>query len=760
MNGLTRFSVVALVCLSAGAGLAAAPAWLGKIRRDHPRMFFNKDTWPQLVERSKGPAAEARERLIARCDSYPDNPVCTGTGKPVDREGLTVDSAHTGIPPINEWGTQAAECALAWRFTGDRKYLEKAKAMLRANVKGYDEAIANLRAVNWYSHTRLNSLCAYDWIYNDLTDQERREIIVPLVNHVEAVQPRPGRPSIRRRNTGGVTAGCYGVKNLMWYAGLAAYGDGYCDKLAAQLIVEGQDYHAQVLKFRSDSAGDDGALGTGTPGYAMGHYPWGHFNVFHCWLSAIGENLADRYPAMALYPNWVWWMWIPNPDNPEAPMFHGYGDAYHTLNQLPIGCMYEHMVQYNHFFAKTDPVAARLAAAIGEMCPNRRVGGTFPAYPFLFGKDESVKPYTKEDLRKAPLKSRHFEQLGQVFMRSGWKEDSTYALFVGGTLTPMHKHHDEGHFAIFKHDFLALDTGDRAAQTDWNLKYYYSQSVAHNVVLIQKPGESLPNGWGPRYDGPEGKTNYGGMYGCTSKIVAYETNPQYSYVAADATKLYGDKCTECVRQFIHLQPDYFIVYDRVGASNPDYAKQWLLHSQNEPVVEGRLARADSRKGRLFCETLLPKDAQLVKIGGPGKEFWANGKNWEFYPKWRQSEENLAKRVGRGPYWGAWRLETHPGAPRKDDRFLHVLTATDVSHDKPVEARPCDDRAHDGVTVILPDQTLRGEKVTLEVTVLFNRTGKVGGEIRFLARNAAGAKVAERKRPLTDEVMKQAGVIME
>ena len=69
--------------------------------------------------------------------------------------------------------------------------------MLRANIKGYNEALANRRAVNWYSHTRLNSLCAYDWIYNDLTDDERRAIIVPLVQHVEDVQPRKGRPSNR-----------------------------------------------------------------------------------------------------------------------------------------------------------------------------------------------------------------------------------------------------------------------------------------------------------------------------------------------------------------------------------------------------------------------------------------------------------------------------------------------------------------------------------------------------------------------------------
>ena len=734
-------------CVAAGE----KPEWLGRIRRDHPRMFFNKDTWPAVKARAEGPARVARDALLKRCDGYPDNPVCTGTGQPKDRPGLTVDPVHTGIPNINEWGIQSAECALAWRFTGDPKYLAKAKAMLLANVKGYDEAYANRRAVNWYSTTRVNSLCAYDWIYEALTDDERRAIIVPLVRHCEDVQPRKGRPAIRR-------------KNLMWYAGLAALGDGYCDELAESLIVEGHAFHREVLKFRSDSAGDDGALGTGTPGYAMGVYPVGHFNIFHTWLSATGENLAGRYRPMALYPNWVWWMWIPDAAKPDAPLFHGYGDAFHSNNRLPIGGMYEHLLQYIHFFKEYDPDAARLAATLAEMCPNHTIGGAwrsgsgFPAYPFLFGKDETVKPFTREVLSASPVKARQFEQLGQIFMRSGWEPDSTYALLVGGTLVPMHKHLDEGSFTIYKHDFLALDTGSRASQTDWNLKYYYAQSVAHNVVLIQKPGEPLPSHWGPVYKGPEGKNNYGGMYGRTAKVLAFETNSRYSYAAVDTGALYGEKCTENVRQFVHVQPDYFVVYDRVGASDPAYAKQWLLHTQNKPEVEGRTVRVDSRDGRLFCEALLPKDATIELVGGPGKEFWANGKNWEIYDKWLERERRTCAKDGRGPYWGEWRAETHPGAPRADDRFLHVLTAADVKTRRGVATRLVEEADRDGVELVFPAMAPGDKPVTRRITLLFNRTGKVGGEMRLEERDAEG-RVRSTVRQLAETVAPQKGVLL-
>ena len=71
-------------------------------------------------------------------------------------------------------------------------------------------------------------------------------------------------------------------------------------------------------------------------------------------------------------------------------------------------------------------------------------------------------------------------------------------------------------------------------------------------ILIRRPNEPLPRYWGPVYPGPEGKTNDGGMYDGSAKVLAFETNDDFTYIASDATKLYGKKCTEAVRQFVHL----------------------------------------------------------------------------------------------------------------------------------------------------------------------------------------------------------------
>ena len=239
------------------------------------------------------------------------------------------------------------------------------------------------------------------------------------------------------------------------------------------------------------------------------------------------------------------------------------------------------------------------------------------------------------------------------------------------------------------------------------------------------------------------------MYDGSAKVLAFETNGDFTYVASDATALYGKKCTEAVRQFVHLLPDVFVVYDRVGAANPGDAKAWLLHVKDEPAVEGRVLRADCGKGRLFCETILPTDARLEKIGGPGKEFWSNGKNWEPDAAFLASAARGAKRTGRGPYFGAWRLEVAPGAPRANDRFLHVLTtgATGVSPvavaptSQPVRTQPLQTADRDGVALTLPD----GRRVEVK----FNRTGAVGGTI----------SIAGAERTFSSTVQPQSGILL-
>ena len=736
---------VAAVC--GRADLPADDAWMSSIRPDRPRMFFNAGTWPRVKARAEGPARAERDALLKRCDRYPADPKCSGTEAAALSAEFKNAASSMPIPAVKEWGPQAAECALAWRFTGERKYLEKARKMLVASAAAYREAYRNRRAVNWYSTSRILALSAYDWIWEGLTPDERREIIVPLVQHVEEIQPGRGKPAIVRRNGSGPDSGFYGVPSLLWYSGLAAFGDGFCDDLARSHLRRGRDLCMKMLDYRERIADDDGLLSCAVPGYSICAYPWAHFNFFHTWLSATGENLAPRYPALSLLPNWIWWVWIRGGEDGSLPLVAGFGDDNHAQNELPGGHVFEHMSQLIHFYRDVNPSAARLAASLRELAPNRSLGDPkWPMNPFLLdAAGYGVRPYSLAELEDAPIHARHFPSAGQFYMRSAWKGGATYATFTAGSAVTQHRHYDENNFTIYKRDFLALDSGTRGVQSDTCLTYYYAQTVAHNCVLIHAPGERLPPYWGPRLNDESGVFNHGGQYrNGVAKVLAFETNGAYTYIASDAAKPYGEKCREAVRQFVHVLPDVFVVYDRVGAAVPSYRKEWLLHTKDEPRIEGRLTTADCGRGRLFCETFLPEDARLVKVGGPGKEFWASGRNWSIDPKYVESVERRAKRIGRGPYFGAWRLEVSPGAPRADDRFLHVLTASDTATQKPPKVRKVSENGRDGVVVEAP----KADGGTAEVKVLFNREGPVGGTIAF----GNGAP-----RPFAATVQPQSGV---
>ncbi|MBQ4286977.1 MAG: hypothetical protein II770_03005, partial [Bacteroidales bacterium] len=111
MRSINRFLLSAAVILAAGVTLNAQP----KIRPDHPRIFFNADTWKEIAARADGPAAPAKAALLKAVDALPDNPVASNTGP------LAYTHPDVPAPSVVEFGKESAMCALAWRLTGEQK---------------------------------------------------------------------------------------------------------------------------------------------------------------------------------------------------------------------------------------------------------------------------------------------------------------------------------------------------------------------------------------------------------------------------------------------------------------------------------------------------------------------------------------------------------------------------------------------------------------------------------------------------------------
>ena len=739
MRSMTVLTAIILLTSSQSAG--AADEWISKVRKDHPRLFFNRETWPDVKARALNQEKEWFSQLKDRVDNlerYLENPTKDSRGEsPAFRKKPDGTYETVTLPKPTEWGDQAAHTAFVYLVTGENKYLEKAKRMLEISVAAYHECFDKGMTVNWYSVSRVHWTAAYDWLYNDLSPDERKSLMGSFLKHLDKLQPRPGRPEIYRLNDSDHTTGFYGDRNLVWFAGLAAYDDKIDDDLALDFLKLGYQYNQDLFSYRAKCAGDDGGLASASTNYSMGAYPWAQFNFLYTWRSATGEDIAADWPYIAYFPVWIMWNWLPGP----IPRGFGTGDTYHYDNALRVYYLHTHMSQIMDFYTESNPDCAAMAAYIRDILPEnvRKHNGSYIFYPFLLTNiDKAPPPKKPEDMQ---LKARHFESLGQVFMRSGTGPDDTYSLFTIGSQVPSHKQHDENNFVIFKKGYLALDSGTRGRELNYQLRHYYSQTVAHNCMLIHMPGEPFPGYWGEAYEGPEGQVSCGGTYKPNGGICrAFETNDHYTYVAGDATPCYlPEKCELALRQYVFIMPNHFIICDRVTSTDASYKKDWLLHTQNEPVIDGDTFSASHEDGRLFCRTVYPRNAIISKVGGPGKEFYTCGKNWELGAE----VAKMVRERYNGGILGNWRIEVSPGTPVKEDVFLHVIRTGDSTL-KEMEPTELIERAN--------RVGVRFKTGGKEVVVTFATSGEPAGHITI---KSGGKAIIDKN--LIDRVTPQSGL---
>ncbi len=708
--GLAVVSLVLAMCSAVTGG--QLPDWTAKIRDDHPRLFFNTDTWPDVKKRALSAERKWYESIKGRVDRL---------------QGQSLD-----VSEPRELGPQAAWAAFVFRMTGDERYLKIARTCLESSLGFYEACFEQKKTVNWYSTSRVHATLAWDWLYNDLSEADRRSYMSRLVRVVDNVVK--ARPTIYRENMSGYNTGFYGVRNCLWFIGCTAYGTGIERDLVNEWLAWGRQENVKLLEYRRKARGDDGGGASPTLGYVFGAYPWAEQNFFYTWLSATGENIAPNWPGSAMLTNYIIWNWIAA--DPE-PLEFGYGDTPHTSNRLPTSQLYTHMANIRHLHSDSDPRAAALARHVQQIVPRQFYSSTWFIYPFLLSNmDNSPEPFLPENLPSA----RHFDNMGQIFMRSGTGKNDTYCLFSCGGILTQHRHYDALNFVIYHRGFLALDSGTRYREFEngQHLANYFAQTVAHNCVVIHQPGEPPARYWGGTVVG-----NHGGQHKqLGSAVKAFETNRDYVYVAGDATRCYQhgrrddlpEKCSLATRQIVFLIPNHFMIFDRIEATDPSYRKDWLLHTAHLPNISGRTVRADHGDGRMLCRTLLPADAILTSVGGPGNEFRAAGRNWNIASDGLKPE-SLA-------LMGQWRVEVTPGTPRKNDVFLHVIQVGDQQLASMDRTSLFQTTNKCGIRLTTGDSTWE---------VAFNSTGELGGHIK---RSGGPQDIDSR---LSEAVQKQAGI---
>jgi hypothetical protein len=678
-------------------------SWISSMQEEHPRLFFNKTTFLGVRSRALNEEKEIFQEMKDRIDLL--------LGKKIEfRDPLIQDGTANDD---HEYGTRACEAALVYRILQEGKYLDLCKELLVTMRDYYNLRLEHKLNIHWYAWSTINCLASFDWVYNDLTKKERFEIGGPLLSAMNKMSSTEGREKFYRENTGGITTGFYGPPCLSWYAGVVFYKTGIDDSLAKKLLLKGYDDYISLLDYRRNISGEDGGAASGELGYCMGAYPWAEFGFFHSFTSTTGIDIGKDWPYIPDFLRYIFWNWIPGDRE------FGYGDTRHFTNAIPLGEMHIHLSNMIHFYGKTQPDKISLAKwMLTKVKKQKRE--VYPFVRFLLSNTH------EEILAKGPSEStplaRHFKNMGQLFMRSGSGPDDTYALFTAGGILRQHRHYDNNNFIIYKKGFLALDTGTRP-QPGLHLTHYYCRTVAHNCVLINMPGETMPRYWGVVGTPAPNETlvpvpNDGGQNEILgSEIIAFDENPHYVYISSDATKSYHpDKAKLVIRHFVFLPPDHFVILDQVISAKPEYKKSWLLHTAKEPVIKSDSFYADQENGRLFCKTLLPEKTILTKIGGPGKQFWSGDRNWPLPVTNRERNFNQSE---IGELLGQWRMEITPENNNKEDVFLHLIQVGDQSLAAMTESRLIKSGDMTGLSFNYRQR---------EYEVIFNTKDKTGGRI--------------------------------
>ena len=602
-----------------------------------------------LVEQGAAEVTNERPRmLVTKVEIQPLRDKCLGPGRTMFEamkkraDGMMRTKAALDNNGRHYLPTYAA----MFLITGERRYADKAKQWLDLLS---EQTIENPWTCLEYIPA---AAVAYDWIYPTLTQEEKERFADGMVRQVTRIK-KLWRHSDYNNH--------FLLEHMSeLHVGLALAHEDNHQEVYRAYLTEGETWLKEhVIPAMNEMAGDDGGDAEG-----FSYANWGVERPLAlrllAWRSATGEDLFEKCTFLRWMPRWN--VYGCRPDgvqcrSEDCPSSHRWAQGVKATFAISGAAYGDPLAQWAH-----------------DRLPFE--------YPQLIWRH--LIPWNAEIPAQSPAElplATAFRPLGHVYTRSEWDNpDATWAMFQCGPIFAGHQHLDNNSFVIFKRGSLAIDSGVNEYSS--HRANYYSRSVAHNTILVYDQDETFPEavwssqGTGGANDGGQRRVEFPSRVAASEaekalrdvgRIVAFANRKEYCYACGDATKSYSaGKLKHFTRQFVHLRPDTFVIFDRVVAGSASHPKTWLLHSIHEPVFpdQGPTFRIEHGGGRLDVWTLLPEDAAATPVGGPGKEYWVDGKN---YPPDQT----------RDPEAGAWRVEVKPTHDSAVDFFLHVLVASDA-----------------------------------------------------------------------------------
>lgn len=596
--------------------------------------------------------------------------------------------------PVGTRGPAAAvEHAARYLETGDGAELAEVRSLLTTQTYSYQKNdVGGFLA-------GAEMAIALDWVYDGLTQEERRAAMANIVATADSSLQflLTGQPDINHNYT-------YMALNAVAVCGLVLSGEGepYGTKAKEYLSLAQKFLEAPGMVFDTWNA-REGAWGEGS------HY------TFHETLRTLILTLQAYRSAS------------------DTDYFPGirreHGSFISKAGRFLIACTRPDMT-----FERTgDTLASRavasltvpltvemLAAGTDDAAESARLRSFSRALIDAYGLKAMHAEYgwgmrifhdPRASLEPSYTTLPRFQRLGagtyeQFTLRGGWGPDSAMVTIVAGDHYTDHQHFDKGQFLIYRNGGLAIDSGAYSGmyQPGKHANEYAPRTLAHNCLLVYDAAQQMPKGYDN--DGGQtilrGKQHHGdwptylahrdaeGLH--TAQVEASDLQQDlYTYIRVNLSSAYGGRVERYDRQFAYVPgAGLLVVFDRVSSTLALAEKRWLLHFQDPPSVDGRLAPAGVESfpggsvtavrhrgslelggppvrydGTLSVETLLPVERTITTVGGEGFEFYSRflEKN---YPV---ADARVTASIRES---GAWRMEVAPEKKARDDQFLNVL----------------------------------------------------------------------------------------
>lgn len=667
---------------------------------EHPRLLFRKSD----IETIKN-SFEHEQNIVAYKDMLED--------AKYETDGKLKEFAYGQLNNLNtNIALKIESCAFLYQITGDKKYGYDAIYVARNFIESMmiDETNMSSTGRTMMQAIWSTSLC-YDWCYDLLTEEDKDFFITYMLLNTRFSEP--GYPPIHYGIKDGAISEIVGHNlefqslGALMAVAVATYDEipDYYNILAGRF----QQYIIPAIsRFNTFYMYNEGT------DYGMYRH---YYEILNNYIFK-GMGYDNVYYEKG-YSS-IGYMYLRQPDGEKLregddPQYYrnGYVATDSSMAYFLLGNLTKNPYYKTEFWRgkRTD---VKTTNTPGHLTP----------VMWLIMNDVTVP--CNRSVQDFPLTTYSGDDSGYLLARTSWEEGykSNAVVCMMNMRTHFlkgHEHKDIGHFALYYKGLLAMDTGIYEGASFVNSKgetitstgmgteqqYGYArQTIAHNSLLVYDPNEVIKGEDMTKWKAVDGGQKMSNTYKVmemsdydtdkakSAEVLSYNWGPDpmepvYSYMKGDMSYSYSDKVEGMQRSFMFFNfkddtyPAALIVFDSVKSSSPLFKKTWLLHSEEEPEVDGNqttiVRKADDYNGRLVNQTLLPeKNFSIEKIGqeydGVSK-YLVQGHLYEMKPKSDTAEV------------GNWRIEISNTNAEKQTYFLNVMQVEeDIDTIVPLQAK--------------------------------------------------------------------------